>query len=246
MFLKRYNNARKRHNLQKADDWFDFSVPEMFNTETEVEAWHYWRWRILRALVEPAEDYEKLKKITDYFHGKTFVVTSNCDQLHSKSGADAGHLREIHGSLGMLQCCRPCSSDLYPVNEKVIQKLKDENDHDWVPRCPKCKHHCLRPNVMIFGDNALVTDMIDDKERNYFDFKLKAGNNFVVLEIGAGAVVPSIRFEAESLGKRGKGQIRINPSAEECFDCGVDDFKYFGLISTSVPALEGICNGLGL
>jgi hypothetical protein len=29
----------------------------MFKKPTEKEAWHYWRWRMLRALVEPAEDY---------------------------------------------------------------------------------------------------------------------------------------------------------------------------------------------
>jgi NAD-dependent SIR2 family protein deacetylase len=245
-FLSCYNQKREKQNLPLVDDWFDFSVAEMFQKETEVEAWHYWRWRILRARVKPATDYKLLQRISKYFNGRTFVMTSNCDELHLKAGANRNQVCEIHGSLGMLQCSGACCHDLYPVNETVLEKLKDEKDPNWVPRCPKCKNHCLRPNVMIFQDDMLVYDLINEQEKNYFDFKLNAESNFAVLEIGAGTVVPSIRFQAESLGTRGKGMIRINPSPEECLNCAVDDSKYFGLISKGAPALEKICKGLGV
>ncbi len=66
-FLGDFNSARARHKLEPVDDWFEFSVPEMFQKETEKESWAYWRWRILRALVTPAEDYRQLMQIIDFF-----------------------------------------------------------------------------------------------------------------------------------------------------------------------------------
>ena len=57
-YLAAFNEARKRAGLAPAADWFDFSVPEMFRAETAKEAWDYWRWRTLRAIVQPATDYQ--------------------------------------------------------------------------------------------------------------------------------------------------------------------------------------------
>lgn len=55
-FLERCDAARRRAGLSEAPDWFWLSVLEMFRKETEAKAWAYWRWRILRVDVEPAED----------------------------------------------------------------------------------------------------------------------------------------------------------------------------------------------
>lgn len=66
-FLGDFNSARARHGLEPVDDWFDFSVPEMFQKETEKEAWAYWRWRMLRTVVTPAEDYRQLMRIIEFF-----------------------------------------------------------------------------------------------------------------------------------------------------------------------------------
>ena len=88
-FLRNYNKARKAHHLPEADDWFSFSVPEMFRPETEKEAWAYWKWRITRSVVTPAEDYTILNTIMERFgQDRTFVRTSNCDMLHELSGVD--------------------------------------------------------------------------------------------------------------------------------------------------------------
>lgn len=114
-FLGDYNKARARHCLPQADDWFDFSVPEMFRKETAREAWAYWRWRILRAQVEPGEDYYLLARIINAFgrdDNKSFVVTSNCDGLHHQAGLDDGKLQEVHDSLARVQCSDACSGEL--------------------------------------------------------------------------------------------------------------------------------------
>lgn len=88
-FLAEYNAARRKAGLGEASDWFEFSVPEMFNEATALEAWHYWRWRMLRAQVTPARDYKLLNKLIRYFGAeRVFVKTSNCDMLHYSYDVD--------------------------------------------------------------------------------------------------------------------------------------------------------------
>ena len=260
-FLGDYNTARRKHGLEEAPDWFYFSVPEMFRAETAKEAWQYWRWRILRARVLPAEDYQFLNRVIEAFgHDKVFAITSNCDMLHASAGLPDDRIYEIHGSLGYLQCSEPCNQALYPVDAAFLQRLED--DPKWVPECPTCKSHCLRPNVMIFGDYAFVENRISKQESNSDEFiqthlsmvtPVSAPHMpAVVLEVGAGTVVSSIRRYGESLGLKGSGLIRINPSTAECTQMQLNHTsdeltsKYFPLNKISSEALKDICQELQL
>jgi NAD-dependent SIR2 family protein deacetylase len=254
-FLGDYNAARKRAGVPEADDWFGFSVPEMFEKITEKEAWAYWRWRMLRALVEPAEDYRVLNAIVKYFGvEKTFVETSNCDMLHERSGIPADRVHEIHGSLGRVQCSKHCCRTLYPVDKAFLERLKAEPE--WVPRCPVCEDACLRPNVMIFGDGKLVMKALQEQMDNFEQFQAQVGagaeceKNWAVLEVGAGVVVSSIRCKAERLAADGAGLIRVNPSEQECVDMelsgvGVEE-KYHPLVARSNEALAALGAELNL
>jgi NAD-dependent SIR2 family protein deacetylase len=99
-YLGSYNAARRASGLPEADDWFSFSVPEMFRPETMQEAWAYWSWRMTRAMVEPADDYVALAKLIEFFGASdnTFVQTSNCDMLHvlAGMGQDTVQVRVAH------------------------------------------------------------------------------------------------------------------------------------------------------
>ena len=263
-FLGDYNTARQKHGLSPAPDWFDFSVAEMFRKETEKEAWQYWRWRVLRSLVAPAEDYELLNKIAQFFENdRVFAQTSNCDGLHVKAGLSPDQVEEIHGSLSRVQCSGPCSDELYPVDDDFVQHLRE--DPNWVPRCPNCNKCCLRPNVMIFKDTALVHSRLDEESNNFDVFEKniasqskgprKAGpHSWVVLEIGAGTVVPSIRYNGERYGFAGRGLIRVNPSRDECaelqsgtnFSDTDNDSAYFPLVARSDVGLRALVQQLGL
>jgi len=110
-FLENYNIAQKKHGLEEASSWFEFSVPEMFKSETRKEAWDYWRWRVETAYAaSPADDYDNLMKIVKLFgQERCFVVTSNCDSMHARAGMDDKRIREIHGALSNVQCAKPCS-----------------------------------------------------------------------------------------------------------------------------------------
>eukprot|EP00462_Mataza_sp_D1_P009824 CAMPEP_0175154736 /NCGR_PEP_ID=MMETSP0087-20121206/20538_1 /TAXON_ID=136419 /ORGANISM="Unknown Unknown, Strain D1" /LENGTH=322 /DNA_ID=CAMNT_0016441719 /DNA_START=5 /DNA_END=973 /DNA_ORIENTATION=+ len=261
-FLSAFNQARAQNNLPEVTDWFHFSMPHMFRKETAKPAWAYWRWRTLRALVKPAHDYDLLMKLVAYFGpAKSFAITSNCDSLHVQAGMPAANVEEIHGSLCRLQCSEKCSETLFPVDATFLKRLEEEPD--WVPQCPACKVCCLRPNVMIFGDDVLVETMLEEQEdrRSRFTNECKAfkmvdgqgqelcGRARVVLELGAGVVVPSIRMMAEKFGSTSAAFIRINPSAEESeqqettYDLSG---RYFPIVEPAAAALEALVNRLGL
>ena len=66
-----------------------------------------------------------------------------------------------------------------------------------------------------------------------------------MLEIGAGTVVPSIRYQAENEESKARGGlIRINPSAVECADTGVDAVKYIPIVAKSQEALDALVQAL--
>jgi NAD-dependent SIR2 family protein deacetylase len=223
---------------------------------------------MLRANVSPGADYDLLMKLVAYFgKDRCFVQTSNCDFLHLKAGIESTAIEEIHGSLMNLQCSKPCSENIISVDETFLKRL--ETEPDWVPQCPKCQKCCLRPNVMIFGDGQLVEDVIhaqdgrkQDFVQNFHKSNMAAGisqdwgnrqtKNMVVLEVGAGVVVPSIRYYAEQHAEASSALIRVNPSKEECAKMersrvGAPAPKnYFPLVARSSQALEAVTKELGL
>jgi NAD-dependent SIR2 family protein deacetylase len=138
---------------------------------------------------------------------------------------------------------------MWPVAAPFLTRL--EAEPDWVPMCPACGECCLRPNVMIFGDGSLVESAIGAQQRRMEGFTARFGGRWVVLEVGAGVVVPSIRCYAEALGGRGDGGlIRVNPSRSECEQMQQPSSsvagKYFPLVARSTDALKAICDGLRL
>ena len=193
---------------------------------------------------------------------RVFVETSNCDCLHLRAGLAPLSLREIHGSLSRLQCSVPCCQTLRQVDEAFLCRL--EAEPDWVPMCEACGTACLRPNVMIFGDTRLVDSVITSQAGRAKDFVdmwqsgagkanfVQSKANLVVLELGAGVVVPSIRCSAESLGARAAGGlIRINPSRDECAQLQTAERLsagngYAPLVARSEEALAALCEKLQL
>lgn len=234
-FLENYNIAQKKHGLEEAETWFAFSVPGMFKTQTRQEAWDYWRWRIETAYAaSPANDYENLMKIVKLFgQQKCFVVTSNCDSMHARAGMDDEKIQEVHGALSNVQCAKPCSQKTWPVKD-----ISDALSKKEVPMCPECKEWCLRPQVMIFGDDTLVKKRLDDQEKRFEQFlKAHPVEQMVVLEIGAGTVVPTIRNMGGSFMKEAT-LIRVNPGEEECTQT---DEIYMLMLGFKTEAPESYC-----
>ena len=160
----------------------------------------------------------------------SFVVTSNVDGQFQKAGFDEERILEVHGSIHHLQCLAGCSGQIWPNREEVPVDLETMRATR-IPRCPACGA-VARPNILMFGDYGWVADRTYDQQRRFEAFAEEAvGEDTVVIELGAGTSIPTIRRTSELLGARGARVVRINPREPQIGP---------GHVSMAVGALEGL------
>ncbi|MEX3929935.1 NAD-dependent deacetylase [Paraburkholderia sp. BR10936] len=139
-------------------------------------------------------------------HG-AFVFTSNVDGQFQKAGFDAERIVECHGTIHRLQCVEACTDDTWPADD--FSPIVDEAScllENEMPTCPHCGG-LARPNILMFGDWKWV-DKYTDREERRFATWLESVQRLVVIEMGAGRALPTIRRFSERHGPR---VIRINP-----------------------------------
>jgi NAD-dependent SIR2 family protein deacetylase len=160
-------------------------------------------------------------------HG-VVVFTSNVDGQFQKAGFDEHSIAECHGSIHVLQCAEVCCDQLWgadglqPVVDEVNCKLISE-----LPRCPNCGA-LARPNIVMFGDYDWIALRTEDQEARLHAW-LSAVERPVVIEIGAGKTIPTVRAFSERNGTR---IIRINPR-----DSGISSSQGVGLACGAVEGL---------
>ncbi len=141
------------------------------------------------------------------------VFTSNVDGQFQRAGISAA--AEVHGSIHHLQCVTPCSERVWPADgEAPVIDPHTMRAVEPLPRCPSCGD-LARPNILMFGDGSWLGERTDRALRACSSWLSDAaadgaGGPLVVLEIGAGTAVPTVRRTAESLA-RGR-LIRVNPA----------------------------------
>lgn len=140
-----------------------------------------------------------------------FVVTSNVDGQFQKAGFAGDAILEVHGSIHHLQCLQPCSPAIWGNREEVPVDLGTMRARH-IPHCIHC-NGVARPNILMFGDFSWLSDRTRRQERNFDEFLTdNGGEPMVVVEMGAGTAIPTIRSLSEQLGHRyGATVIRINP-----------------------------------
>lgn len=162
-----------------------------------------------------------------------FVVTSNVDGQFQKAGLAPDSILEVHGSIHHLQCLAPCSAHIWPNDEVVPVDLATMR----AAHIPKCIHcgGVARPNILMFGDFSWLPDRTRRQEHAFDRFLTDhREGQLVVLEMGAGTAIPTIRYLGERLAGGGAVLIRINPREAQIPP---------GQISISTGALEGL-NGI--
>jgi NAD-dependent SIR2 family protein deacetylase len=135
------------------------------------------------------------------------VFTSNVDGQFQAAGFAAELLLECHGSIHHLQCLDACTRDVWPASE--LEPLVDADTcqlRSPLPRCPHCGG-LARPNILMFGDAEWIGDRQRLQQRKLENW-LGAVRHPVVIEIGAGTAIPSVRRFGEQLRCP---LIRINP-----------------------------------
>jgi len=163
-----------------------------------------------------------------------FVVTSNVDGQFQKAGFREEDICEVHGSIHYLQCTTPCSKDIWDNNETIPVDFSTMLASH-IPQCPYCGG-TARPNILMFGDYTWNANRTARQERNLTEFlRTNRRENLVVIEIGAGTALPTIRNLSERLGRNYNATvIRINPR---------EPFIPAPHISLACGALEGL-NGI--
>ncbi|HHO52365.1 MAG TPA: NAD-dependent protein deacetylase, partial [Deltaproteobacteria bacterium] len=146
----------------------------------------------------------------------TTVFTSNVDGQFQRAGFPESLLYEVHGSIHHLQCATPCAEEIWPA-EGVSVSIDPETfrAHGALPRCPRCGG-IARPNILMFGDWGYLGTRSDVQATRYASLRRSASDRpAVVIELGAGSAVPTVRHHSERLVGLGATLIRINPREPE-------------------------------
>ncbi|WP_054934853.1 SIR2 family NAD-dependent protein deacylase [Paraburkholderia sp. XV] len=157
------------------------------------------------------------------------VFTSNVDGQFQAAGFDSGMIAECHGSIHVLQCSEVCHAGLWPATG--VQPVVDESTCELVsdlPRCPQCGA-VARPNILMFGDYDWIALRTEQQEVRLQAWLSKLERP-VVIEIGAGKAIPTVRDFSEQNGPR---VIRINPR-----DFGIAPHRGIGLARGAIDGLE--------
>lgn len=156
--------------------------------EHPLDTWNFYISRFLNYQNrEPHAGYYELLQLVQDLGKDFYVITSNVDGHHKKSGYPAERVYEIHGNLEHIQCSDACHEDVYPMPE--FTKLLDTLDE--APHCPRCGS-VMRPNVLMFNDYGFVWRQVARQQRDYYLWSMTRPN-LVGIEIGAGTAVSSIR-----------------------------------------------------
>jgi NAD-dependent SIR2 family protein deacetylase len=154
------------------------------------------------------------------------VLTSNVDGHFQKAGFPM--VAEVHGSIHHLQCVLPCCPDIWPADETEVAVNGDMRAQPPLPNCPHCGA-LARPNILMFSDFDWISRRSDEQLRELTEWR-RAHPGLVVLEIGAGKAVPTVRRYAELASAATGHLIRINPYES--------DIRHSRGISLPYPALE--------
>lgn len=159
----------------------------------------------------PHRGFRLLQEWTRHFNQDSFVVTSNVDGQFQKAGYTEDQVLEVHGSIHHLQCLTPCSDQIWD-NEETIPVDFDTMCAEHVPACRFCRS-AARPNILMFGDYSWLPNRTRGQEMRFDSFLNQYRNAYlVIIEMGAGTAIPTIRYMSERLGQQAKARvIRINP-----------------------------------
>ena len=148
-----------------------------------------------------------------------FVFTSNVDGHFQKAGFDPERVVECHGSIHHLQCVSGCRNSIWVAGDQKVEV--DEvlfRAKDPLPACAHCGK-LARPNILMFHDLEWNDERSHAQQlrlEQWIRRLASEGARLVVLELGAGTTIPTVRRMSENLARRLQGMlVRINPREPE-------------------------------
>ena len=225
--------------LAKAQlDFTEVANPRTFERDPSL-AWGFYGHRLdLYRKTIPNPGFAVLRKWSELVPLGHWIFTSNVDGQFQKAGFSEEHINECHGSIHHLQCMGECvagvwsAEDFIPEVDSAGCRLINEP-----PQCIACSG-LARPNIVMFGDWNWVNErnQVQRREAKWFDKVVNALGNVVVVEIGAGTSIPSVRHFSHRISREfGARIIRINPREPQ-----VPSSKDVGIAAGAASALQGI------
>ncbi len=210
--------------------------PASFHEDPAL-AWGFYGHRLkLYRKIEPHAGFAILRRWAERMPHGAFVYTSNVDGQFQRAGFADELVAECHGSIHYMQCVAPCCSRTWPA--AGFEPKLDEQACRLVcalPRCPKCGG-IARPNILMFGDSAWLPKRTDEQEARLQRWIASVGQP-VIVEIGAGTALPTIRRFSERHGPR---VIRINAREPQ-----IDPAMGIGIRGSALDTLTALDHALG-
>ena len=166
----------------------------------------------LYRVTAPHDGFAMLRRWVEGKPQGGFVFTSNVDDHFGRAGFDRDRIVEIHGSVEWRQCLAGCGPAIFAADGEPID-VDPESFRAAAPfpRCPGCAG-LARPNILMFGDRSWLPDRTD-AQLDRFNLWLNSlgTSRLVVVELGAGQAIPTVRNLAEQLVfELGATLVRIN------------------------------------
>ncbi len=197
----------------------DIASPYFFQIDPYL-VWAFYGYRYdMYSQVDPHDGFHKLLALAGQKKDGYFVFTSNVDDHFQKSGYPEKRIVECHGSIKHFQCLDPAcdhvwsDDDVYfAVDVACLELLNGP------PECPFCGT-MARPNILMFDDETWNGQRFNNQQKRlnkWLTSLIEKQANLIVLEIGAGQVVPTVRQFGEGIAKQFDGRfIRINPDEDD-------------------------------
>ncbi|MBP7675002.1 MAG: NAD-dependent protein deacetylase [Thermoanaerobaculia bacterium] len=180
-------------------------------------AWGFYGHRLgLYRETVPHEGFRTLLRWASETRHGAFVFTSNVDGQFQKAGFPDGRVAECHGSIHHLQCLRGCGEPIRSAEGVDVEvDAASCRAREPFPTCPGCRG-LARPNILLFGDLGWDDARTSAQMETLGDWLDGVSGPLVVLELGAGTSVPSVRtFSERAVQGTRRTLVRINPREPE-------------------------------
>lgn len=184
--------------------------PTWFESHPQ-RAWGFYGHRLnLYRTTQPHIGFKILKSWSEKI--PSFIFTSNVDGQFQKAGFDESQICECHGSIHWLQQIDPDRYGRDLISANPYQVDVDESLVLAQGELPQSRGGLLRPNILMFGDFSWLSNRTQAQE-NLLDTWINEvdRSRLVVIEVGAGTHVPSVRSFSNRMARYGATLIRINP-----------------------------------
>jgi len=217
-------------------EFTDIASPEAFEAVPRI-AWGFYghRLAVYRATI-PHDGFRLLQAWGSRMRHGLRVFTSNVDGQFQKAGVPQAHVTECHGSIHHLECLDNCGEPVWSADALVPDV--DENACEWrgaLPTCPGCGG-LARPNILMFYDGGWEGRRYEASEMALREW-LDHTHRLVVVEIGAGTAIPSVRRFGEATRAP---LVRINPR-----EGGVARAEDVSVTEPALAALRAIDESMG-